>query len=109
MGCFEFCEDAEIEPLLAVYAGFSLDVWGQNGASFPEDKMDSVLQDILNELEYATGVFSTAYGALRASHGHPEPFKLNWYRDLANHDHAKHLQFTVVGRDSGHGQEGSVL
>jgi alpha-L-arabinofuranosidase len=81
----QFCEDGGIEPVLAVYAGFSLDVYGQDGASFPEDKMELVLDDILNELEYVTGDTSTPYGALRASHGHPEPFALN-YVEVGNED-----------------------
>ncbi|EXJ76317.1 alpha-N-arabinofuranosidase [Cladophialophora psammophila CBS 110553] len=35
----QFCEDGGIEPVLAVYAGFSLDIWGRDGVSFPEDRM----------------------------------------------------------------------
>ncbi|KAK6373358.1 hypothetical protein LTS17_008378 [Exophiala oligosperma] len=85
MEYLEFCEDGGIEPVLAVYAGFSLDIWGQDGVSFPEDRMGDVLQDILNELEYVTGDASTQYGALRASHGHPEPFALN-YVEIGNED-----------------------
>ena len=80
-----FCEDGGIEPVLAVYAGFSLDVWGQDGVSFPEDRMGDVLDDVLNELEYITGSTDTPYGALRASHGHPEPFVLN-YIEVGNED-----------------------
>ncbi|KIW13501.1 hypothetical protein PV08_08689 [Exophiala spinifera] len=85
MEYLEFCEDGGIEPVLAVYAGFSLDIWGQDGVSFPEDRMGDVLQDILNELEYITGDTSTHYGALRASHGHPEPFALK-YVEIGNED-----------------------
>ena len=81
----EWCEDLEIEPLLAVYAGCSLDIWGEDGASFPPDRMGDVLQDILNELEYAMGDTSTQYGALRAEHGHPEPFSIN-YIEIGNED-----------------------
>ncbi len=81
----EYCEDANIEPLLAVYAGYSLDIYGQAGVSFPEDRMNEVLEDILNEIEYVTGDTGTKYGALRASHGHPEPFKLN-YIEIGNED-----------------------
>ena len=80
-----FCEDANIEPLLGVYAGFSLDLYGQDGVSFPEDRMQDVLDDILNELEYITGDSGTTYGALRAVHGHPEPFSLNFI-EIGNED-----------------------
>lgn len=34
LGLLEYlywCEDMEIEPVLAIYAGFSLDIWGQKG------------------------------------------------------------------------------
>lgn len=85
MEYLEFCEDGGIEPVLAVYAGFSLDIWGQDGVSFPEDRMGEVLQDILNELEYITADSNTPYGSLRASHGHPEPFSLN-YVEIGNED-----------------------
>lgn len=85
MEYLQFCEDGGIEPVLAVYAGFSLDIWGQDGVSFPEDRMGEVLDDILNELEYITGDTSTPYGALRASHGRAEPFELN-YIEVGNED-----------------------
>lgn len=75
---FQFCEDGGIEPVLAVYSGFSLDIFGQDGVSFPEDHMGEILDDILNELEYVTGGSDTPYGALRAAHGHPDPFELNY-------------------------------
>ena len=81
----EWCEDVELEPLLAVYAGYSLDIWGQSGTSFPESQMVIVLQDILNELEYCMGDTSTSYGGLRARDGHPEPFKIN-YIEIGNED-----------------------
>ena len=81
----EWTEDMEIEPVLAIYAGFSLDIYGQVGTSFPEDVMNEVLQDALNELEYCTGDTSTQYGALRAAHGHPEPFQIN-HVELGNED-----------------------
>lgn len=81
----EWCEDIDIEPLLAVYAGFSLDIWGQEGTSYPEDRMGDVLQDILNELEYCMGDTSTQYGAMRAADGHPEPFQINFI-EIGNED-----------------------
>ncbi|KAL9105728.1 MAG: hypothetical protein Q9227_009141 [Pyrenula ochraceoflavens] len=74
----EFCEDIGMEPVLAVYAGFSLDIYGQSGTSYPPNRMNEVLQEILDELEYCTGNSSTRYGAMRAAHGHPEPFQINY-------------------------------
>lgn len=81
----EWTEDMELEPVLAVYAGFSLDVYGQEGTSFPPDRMQDVLQEVLDELEYCTGDTSTKYGALRAEHGHPDPFTIN-YVEIGNED-----------------------
>ena len=81
----EWCEDIDLERLLGVYAGFCLSIWGQDGTSFPEDKMQLVLEDILNELEYCTGDTSTYWGGLRAEHGHPEPFVINFI-EIGNED-----------------------
>lgn len=81
----EWCEDMEIEPVLAVYAGFSLDVWGQSGTDWPQDRMGEVLQEALDELEYVTGDTSSKWGALRAEHGHPEPFKIDFI-EIGNED-----------------------
>ncbi|OCL10174.1 glycoside hydrolase family 51 protein [Glonium stellatum] len=81
----EWTEDMEMEPVLAVYSGFSLDVWGQAGTSFPESRMDEILQEALDELEYCMGSTSTKYGALRASHDHPAPFKINFI-EIGNED-----------------------
>lgn len=81
----EWTEDMELEPVLAIYAGFSLDIWGQEGTSFPEDLMGDVVQDALYELEYCMGDVTTHYGALRAQHGHPDPFNIS-YIELGNED-----------------------
>lgn len=85
MEYFDFCEAGSLQPLLGVYAGFSLDIFGQDGVSFPEDKMDLVLEDILNELEFITGDVNTYWGAKRGEYGHPEPYELN-YVEIGNED-----------------------
>ena len=57
LGLMEYlywCEDMDIEPLLAVYAGYSLD-----GTSYPLSHMDEILQEALNELEFCLGDTST--------------------------------------------------
>jgi alpha-N-arabinofuranosidase len=57
LGLMEYmywCEDMEMEPVLGVYAGYSLD-----GTSYPEQNMDEVLQEILDELEFLLGATST--------------------------------------------------
>ena len=65
-----------MEPVLAIYSGYSLDINGLEGQSFPEEYMSIVLQEALDELEYCMGDRSTHYGSLRAQHGHPEPFQI---------------------------------
>lgn len=69
-----------IIPILAVYAGYSLDK-----TSYPASQMGSVVQEALDELEYCMGATSTKYGALRASHGHPEPFDIKFI-EIGNED-----------------------
>ena len=49
-----WCEDMDMEPLLAVYAGYSLD-----GTSYPPENMYEVLQEVMNELEFCLGNTST--------------------------------------------------
>lgn len=85
MEYLQWTEDMNIERMLAVYAGFSLDVYGQSGPSYPEDKMDEVLQEALDELEFCMGNTSTTYGALRAERGHPEPFPIKFV-EIGNED-----------------------
>ena len=73
----EWTEDMGLEPIVDVYAGASLDEFYPNMTnSVPEDQMQAVLQEALDELEYITGDVSTRWGAVRAQNGHPEPFKI---------------------------------
>jgi alpha-N-arabinofuranosidase len=75
MGLLEFlewCEDMKAEPVLAVYAGYSL-----KGAHVnPRPELAPYVQDALDEIEYVTGDANTTWGARRAKDGHPAPFKL---------------------------------
>ena len=84
MGLLEFlmwCEDLHMEPVLAVYAGYSLG--GQVVKPGPD--LDPYVQDALDEIEYVTGGVGTKWGALRARDGHPAPFKLR-YVEVGNED-----------------------
>lgn len=74
-----------MERILAVYAGYSLDLSGAEGVSLDQDGMIDILASALNELEYCTGPVTTPYGALRAAHGHPDPFPIN-YVEIGNED-----------------------
>jgi alpha-L-arabinofuranosidase len=84
MGLLEFlewCEDMKAEPLLAVFAGYSL--WGENIPGGPG--LQPFVQEALDEIEYVTGDVSTKWGAQRARDGHPEPFNLR-YVEIGNED-----------------------
>ncbi|MFL6697516.1 MAG: alpha-L-arabinofuranosidase C-terminal domain-containing protein [Vitreoscilla sp.] len=84
MGLLEFlewCEDMKAEPLLAVFAGYSL--WGENIPGGPG--LQPFVQEALDEIEYVTGDVSTTWGAQRARDGHPAPFKLR-YVEIGNED-----------------------
>ena len=84
MGLLEFlewCEDMKAEPVLAVYAGYSL-----KGAHVnPGPDLEPFVQEALEEIEYVTGDTNTTWGTQRAKNGHPEPFKLN-YVEIGNED-----------------------
>lgn len=75
MGLLEFlewCEDLKMEPLLAVYAGYSLR--GDHVDAGP--LLEPYVQDALEEIEYCMGDVNTYWGAKRVADGHPAPFKL---------------------------------
>jgi alpha-N-arabinofuranosidase len=84
MGLLEFlewCEDLKIEPLLAVYAGYSM---AQEHVD-PGPALEPYIQDALDEIEYVSGATSTRWGAERAKNGHPAPFPLH-YVEIGNED-----------------------
>lgn len=77
----EWCEDLNIQPVLAIYAGYSLNHQHIN----PGDDLQPYVQDALDEIEYVAGDVSTRWGAQRAKDGHPAPFPLN-YIEVGNED-----------------------
>ncbi len=84
MGLLEFlhwCEDLKMEPVLGIYAGYSLG--GQLVKPGPD--LDQYVQEGLEEIEYVTGSTETQWGAVRARDGHPAPFKLR-YVEIGNED-----------------------
>jgi len=84
MGLLEFlewCEDLHIQPVLAVYAGYSLK--GQHVG--PGPALQPFVDDALDEIEYVTGDASTKWGAERVKDGHPAPFPLT-YVEIGNED-----------------------
>src|SRR6266542_4019571 len=84
LGLYEFllwAENMNAEPVLAVYAGYSL-----KGAYVkPGPDLEPYIQDALDEIEYVTGPASSKWGSLRAKAGHPAPFKLT-YVEVGNED-----------------------
>jgi alpha-N-arabinofuranosidase len=84
MGLLEFlewCEDMKAEPVLAVYAGYSLNHTHVN----PGTDLEPFVQDALDEIEYVTGDTNTKWGAQRVKDGHPAPFDLH-YVEIGNED-----------------------
>ena len=84
MGLLEFlnwCEDLKMEPVLGIYAGYSLG--GQVVKPGPD--LEPYVQDGLDEIEYVTGGTDTKWGAVRARNGHPAPFQLR-YVEVGNED-----------------------
>jgi alpha-L-arabinofuranosidase len=83
MGLLEFlewCEDLHMQPVLAVYAGYSM---RQGAVSGPD--LDAFVKDALDEIEYVTGGATTTWGSQRVHDGHKEPFALN-YVEIGNED-----------------------
>jgi alpha-L-arabinofuranosidase len=76
----EWCEQLGAKPLLAVYAGYSL-----NHTVVPLDQLGPYIQDALDEIQYATGPVTSKWGAERAKDGHPAPFKID-YVEIGNED-----------------------
>jgi len=84
LGLLEFlgwCEDLKMQPVLAVYAGYSMEQEHVN----PGPDLDPYVQDALDEIEYVAGSADTKWGAQRVKDGHPAPFALT-YVEIGNED-----------------------
>jgi alpha-L-arabinofuranosidase len=84
MGLLEFlqwCEDLHMQPVLAIYAGYSM----MQEHVDPGPKLEPYVQDALEEIQYVMGDASTEWGAVRAKDGHAEPFQLNFV-EIGNED-----------------------
>jgi alpha-N-arabinofuranosidase len=84
MGLLEFlqwAEDLGSEPVLAVYAGYSL----RGEYVKPGPDLQPYIQDALDEIEYVAGPVTTPWGARRAKDGHAAPFPLR-YVEVGNED-----------------------
>ncbi|MFZ0827046.1 MAG: alpha-L-arabinofuranosidase C-terminal domain-containing protein [Verrucomicrobiia bacterium] len=77
----EWCEDLQMQPLLAVYAGYSM----HQQHIRPGPDLAPYVQDALDEIEYVAGNTNTTWGARRARDGHPTPFPIT-YVEIGNED-----------------------
>lgn len=77
-----WCKQLGAEPVLALFAGYTL-----NGdyAAAGSPELDLYTKEALDEIEYVTGPADSAWGKRRAADGFPEPFKLK-YVEIGNED-----------------------
>jgi alpha-L-arabinofuranosidase len=81
---FQMCEDLGAEPVYTTSAGISENIHNLRFfAICPLDRMQPIIDDILDLLEYCNGSTSTAWGAKRAANGHPAPYNLK-YLEIGN-------------------------
>lgn len=77
----QLCEDLDMEPLYVCNCGMTCQA--RRSVLMEGQLQDEMLQDVLDAIEYAIGPVDSKWGALRASMGHPEPFRLN-YIEIGN-------------------------
>ena len=73
----QFCEDIDADGMFVCNAGMSClfrngDYWEE------ENRIDNLIQDALDAIEYALGDTTTVYGKRRAENGHAAPFPLKY-------------------------------
>ncbi|KAH9852567.1 glycoside hydrolase family 51 protein [Lenzites betulinus] len=81
MEYLEFFEDMGMEPIMAVWAGYSL-----GGTSLAENQLAPYIQQAMDQINFVIGdPAKSAPAALRASLGHPAPFTLRFV-EVGNED-----------------------
>jgi alpha-N-arabinofuranosidase len=96
MGMLEFlewCEDLRMQPVIGIYAGYSL----RQQRVKPGADLEPYVKDALDEIEYVSGAASTEWGARRAKDGHPAPFNLEMV-EIGNEDNFDREQGSYEGR-----------
>ncbi|KAK6371391.1 hypothetical protein LTS17_009122 [Exophiala oligosperma] len=81
----------ELETILGVWGGLYLD-----SEVIAEEDLQPYIDDVLNELEFLMGPSTSKYGALRASFGYPDPFKIK-YVEVGNEDYLNNGIPSYVG------------
>lgn len=71
---FQLAEDIGAQPLPILNCGMACQF--NTAEVVPMGMLDPYIQDALDLIEFANGSTTTAWGKLRASMGHPEPFNL---------------------------------
>ncbi|MEI6048063.1 MAG: alpha-L-arabinofuranosidase C-terminal domain-containing protein [Bacteroidota bacterium] len=93
---FQLCEDMGAEPVYTTSAGINErpepDWWPSSLC--PLDKMQPIIDDILDLLEYCNGSASTYWGSKRAANGHPLPYNLK-YIEIGNENYFMLNEYNV--------------
>ncbi|KAI5296449.1 hypothetical protein KEM52_002408 [Ascosphaera acerosa] len=111
-----WCEDMNMESLLAVWAGATL-----GGPITYGDALEPYIDEVMDELEYVLGDASTPYGSVRAKNGRKEPWPVKMveignednlngcssygsrFMALYNRIHAEYPDLTIVASTSASG------
>jgi len=76
-----WCDQLGAEPVLAVFAGYTLN----HDHVLPGPELQFYVDEALEEIEYFTGPADKGWGAVRAKDGRVEPYKLQ-YVEIGNED-----------------------
>jgi alpha-L-arabinofuranosidase len=79
----QLCEDLGAEAVYVTSSGISETPHSSLYGVCPLNKMQPIINDILDLLEYCNGSASTKWGAKRAANGHPAPYNLR-YIEIGN-------------------------
>ena len=83
----QLCEDMGAEAVYVTSSGISETpnnpYWVNLYGVCPLNKMQPIISDILDLVEYCNGSISTTWGAKRAANGHPAPYTLK-YIEIGN-------------------------
>jgi alpha-L-arabinofuranosidase len=80
----QYCEDINAAALYVANIGVSCEY--RSGHYVPDERIDSVIADVLDAIEYAIGPVTSKWGMMRNLNGHPKPFPLQ-YLELGNEQH----------------------
>ncbi|MBT34318.1 MAG: alpha-L-arabinofuranosidase [Thalassobius sp.] len=72
----QFCEDIDADAMYVFNCGIACEM--RAGPYLPEDHVPSIIENVLNGIEYAIGPADSEWGKVRVANGHPEPFPLKY-------------------------------